>query len=195
MNHVGTAHGVGLSKLTTREKTSKGLETVMDEGVFMGDATTKQWGQSHVVVRAVQVLGSKAVSLTYNYITDGKKLAIENGASKWVCRPMSLLNKIPEWTPITFGWVVKQTKANRAKTVGSLIFQGTPVWQVLMKSHSTKNNANATVELLIDEKTHLVKNMSIVSTWTARGEPWKQSMALGLSKFGEPLKVTLPTGC
>ena len=48
MNHVGTAHGVGLSKLTTKVKTSKGLETVMDEGVFIGDATTNLAGSTGV---------------------------------------------------------------------------------------------------------------------------------------------------
>jgi hypothetical protein len=195
MNRVGTAHGVGLSKLTTKVKTSKGIKTVMDEGVFIGDATTKQSRQSHVVVRAVQVLGSKAVSLTYNYITDGKKLATENRASKWVCQPMSLLNRIPEWTPITFGLVVKQTKANTAKTVGSLIFQGTPVWHVLLKSQAKKNDAKQVIELLIDQKTNLVKSMKILNSGISKGEPWTESMALGLTKFGEPVKVTLPAGC
>lgn len=192
----GSAHGVGRSTITTKTQSKTGLVSVTDSGVFVGDALTSSNGRSRVQEQAIETVGSKQTEFSYEYVTVGKKLALAPSSThKWHCQPFSLLNQIPEWTPVSFGVLSLKPKPASASVVGTAVVDGTHTWQVKIVLTSPKSKGTQSTDFLIDQKTFAVRDMATVASWIQKGQKWRESMSVTLSKFGEPVSAKMPLKC
>ena len=191
-----SAHGSGQSSLTTKVKTKKGVEPVSDVGHFSGDALMAASGRSRVTEQDVETEGTRQIVVSYEYAAKGKKLAIApTSTHKWLCKPVSFLNKILEWTPTSFGVLSLTPKPKTAAVVGVATVSGHLTWDVKTVISNKSAKTTQTDHYLIDQKKFIVRDMYDVTTGVDKGQKWQQTASVILTKFGESVPAKLPAKC